>query len=176
MAKQPGKSLPAGREPQHIMNESVFHKIFEIGVLLKGAHALIECIGGMALALVSVKGIARLVSALTQDEPIASPMDFIGAHMLSFAQSLTSSTVHFYAFYLLSHGAIKLFLVYGLLKGRSWAYPSALIVLGLFVAYQLYRFSYTHSPGLMALTAFDAIVMALIWFEYRQVRRHQAAR
>lgn len=176
MAAQPEKALHTGRQPLHVMNERVFHKIFEIGVLLKGAHALIECIGGVALALVSPKVIAHLVSALTQDEPIASPTDFIGGHMLGFAQSLTASTVHFYAFYLLSHGAIKLFLVYGLLKGRMWAYPSALIVLGLFVAYQLYRFSYTHSPGLIALTAFDLIVMALIWYEYRQVRRHLASR
>jgi uncharacterized membrane protein len=35
------------------MNERRVHQIFEISVLLKGAHALIECIGGLLLAFVS---------------------------------------------------------------------------------------------------------------------------
>jgi uncharacterized membrane protein len=44
--------------------------------------------------------------------------------------------------------------------------------LGLFIVYQLYRFSYTHGIGLIALTAFDIFVMCLIWHEYGLVRRH----
>ena len=35
------------------MNEGRVHQIFEISVLLKGAHALIECIGGLALTFVA---------------------------------------------------------------------------------------------------------------------------
>jgi len=158
------------------MNRRTFHRIFEISILLKGANALVECVGGIVLAFVGAKGIADLVGALTQNEPIEKPTDFIGTQVLDFAHSFTASTVHFYAFYLLSHGAVKLVLVYGLLKNRIWAYPSALIVLGLFVAYQLYRFSYTHGTGLIVLTAFDLVVIALIWGEYRQVQRHLASR
>jgi uncharacterized membrane protein len=33
------------------MNEHRIHQIFEAGILLKGAHALIECLGGITLAL-----------------------------------------------------------------------------------------------------------------------------
>jgi uncharacterized membrane protein len=44
------------------MNERRIHQIFEVSVLLKGAHALIECIGGLALALVSTSRIAVLVN------------------------------------------------------------------------------------------------------------------
>ena len=46
------------------------------------------------------------------------------------------------------------------------------LVLGLFIVYQLYRFSYTHGFGLIVLTIFDVFVMGLIWHEYRLVRRH----
>ncbi|WP_367142383.1 hypothetical protein [Mesorhizobium sp.] len=35
------------------MNEQRVHQIFEVSLLLKGAHALIECVGGLLLALVS---------------------------------------------------------------------------------------------------------------------------
>ena len=154
------------------MNERRVHQIFEISVLLKGAHALIECIGGLALIFVSTSTIRGLVNALTQDELIEDPNDFVAGHLLTFAQNFTVSTQHFYAFYLLSHGIVKVFLVVGLRRKRLWAYPVSLVVLGLFIAYQLYRFSYTHGVGLIILTVFDVIVMGLIWREYRLVSRH----
>jgi uncharacterized membrane protein len=45
------------------MNERRVHQIFEVSVLLKGAHALFECIGGFALAVVSTGAIAALVNS-----------------------------------------------------------------------------------------------------------------
>ena len=158
------------------MNERRIHQIFEISVLLKGAHALIECIGGLILAFVSTSAITSLVNALTQEELIEDPNDFIAAHLLSLAQNFTVSTQRFYAFYLLSHGVIKAFLVIGLLRNRLWAFPVSLVVLGLFIVYQLYRFSYTHGFGLIVLTVFDVFVVGLIWHEYRLVRRHLRSR
>jgi len=158
------------------MNERRIHHIFEISILLKGAHALIECIGGLVLAFVSTSAITSLVNALTQEELIEDPNDFVAAHLLSLAQNFTVSTQRFYAFYLLSHGVIKVFLVIGLLRNKLWAYPVSLVVLGLFIIYQLYRFSYTHGFGLILLTVFDVILMGLIWHEYRLVRRHLTSR
>jgi uncharacterized membrane protein len=154
------------------MNERRIHQIFEISILLKGTHALIECIGGLVLAFVSTSAITGLVNSLTQDELIEDPNDFVGTHLLDLAQNFTLSTQHFYAFYLLSHGIVKVFLVIGLLRNKLWAYPASLVVLGLFIVYQLYRFSYTHGFGLIVLTVFDVFVMGLIWHEYRLVRRH----
>jgi uncharacterized membrane protein len=159
-----------------MMNEQRIHQIFEISVLLKGAHALIECIGGLVLAFVSTNTIINLVNAFTREELIEDPNDFFAAHLLSLAHDFTVSTQHFYAFYLLSHGVIKVFLVVGLLRNKLWAYPVSLVVLALFIVYQLYRFSYTQGFGLIVLTVFDVVVMGLIWHEYRLVRRHVASR
>lgn len=158
------------------MNERRIHQIFEISVLLKGAHALTECIGGLALAFVSTTTITQFVKLLTQEELIEDPKDAVAAYFLNLAQHFTVSAQHFYAFYLLSHGLIKVFLVAGLLRNRLWAYPVSLAVLGLFIVYQLYRFSYTRGGGLIVLTIFDVIVMGLIWHEYRLLRRHWASR
>ena len=158
------------------MNEHRIRQIFEVSVLLKGAHALIECIGGLVLAFVSTSAITSLVNSLTQDELIEHPNDFVAAYFLGLAQNFTVSDEHFYAFYLLSHGIIKLFLVIGLLRRKFWAYPVSLAVLSLFIVYQLYRFSYTHGFGLIVLTVFDVVVMVLIWHEYRLVRRHLPSR
>src|SRR3979409_179336 len=113
------------------MNERRVHQIFEISVLLKGAHELIEAIGGLVVILVSTSTITSLVNTLTQEELIEDPNDFVAGHLLSLAQNFTVSTQHFYAFYLLSHGIIKVFLVVGLLRNKLWADPVSLVVLGL---------------------------------------------
>ena len=154
------------------MNEHRIHQIFQLSVLLKGAHALIECLGGIALALVSTNSIANFVNAITQDELIKDSNDFVATHLLTMAHNFSVQTQHFYAFYLLSHGIVKVALVVGLLREKLWAYPASLIVLTLFVLYQLYRFSYTHGLGLIVLTLFDIVVMGLIWHEYGLMRRH----
>jgi len=84
------------------MKEHRIHQIFEVSVLLKGAHALVECVGGIWLALVSTNTIANLVGRLTQEELIEDPHDFVATHLLSWAQNLSFSTKAFYAFYLVT--------------------------------------------------------------------------
>jgi uncharacterized membrane protein len=157
------------------MNEHRIHQVFVVGVLLKGAHALVECVGGIALALVPTGAIVGLVNALTQEELVEDPQDFVATHLRSLAEHFSVSSEHFYAFYLLSHGVVKIFLVAGLLHNKLWAYPASLVVMALFIVYQLYRYSYTAAVGLIVLSGFDLAVMALIWHEYRLMRRHHRA-
>lgn len=158
------------------MNERRIHQLFEISILLKGTHALIECIGGLILAVVSTESILRLANRIAQPELLNDPKDFIATHLLAWAQDFSVGTKNFYAYYLLSHGLVKVLLVIGLLRGKMWAYPASLVALALFIAYQLYRFNDTHSIGLIILTIFDLVVMVLIWQEYKVVRQHMAAR
>ena len=44
------------------------------------------------------------------------------------------------------------------------------VVFGLFIVYQLYRFTFTHSMWLVLVTAIDVIVIALTWHEYKYLR------
>jgi uncharacterized membrane protein len=89
-----------------------------------------------------------------------------------FGESFSVEQHHFYAFYLLSHGLIKGALVVGLLREKLWAYPASIAVFGLFILYQLYRYSFTHDPGLIALSIFDLFVIALAVHEFRLLRKH----
>ena len=50
----------------------------------------------------------------------------------------------------------------------------ALLTIG-FMIYQVYRFSYSHSVGLVLLTLFDAVIVYLTVVEYRKRKSHQAA-
>jgi uncharacterized membrane protein len=150
------------------------HRYFRISVILKGLDALIECVGGVALFVLSKREMVAFVNRVTQEELIEDPHDFIATHLFVIAHRFSVTSKSFYAAYLLGHGIIKLMLVAGLLGNRLWAYPTALIALGGFSIYQLYRFSYTHALGLMALTLFDLFVIGLIWHEWnvrRETRR-----
>lgn len=155
------------------MDERIVRQWFLISVWLKGLDALIECVAGGALLMVSVNQIAGLAHFVTRGELIEDPHDFIATHLLAWANAISVSSKEFYAAYLLVHGIVKIALVIGLLRNQRWAYPASLAVLGVFVVYQLYRLSHTGSLGLAVLTVFDLIVIGLIWHEYRLVRQNR---
>ena len=154
------------------MNEKRIHQIFAISVSLKGLHALIEIVGGIALYLTSTATIIGWIDRLSQGELIEDPHDWIATHVSRFGENFSVEQHHFYAFYLLSHGLVKGVLVIGLLKEKMWAYPASFVVFSLFIAYQLYRYSWTHDFSLILLSIFDLFVIALAVHEYRLLRKH----
>jgi uncharacterized membrane protein len=154
------------------MQERRIHQIFEVSVVLKGIHALIECVGGLVLAFVPTAAIAHLVVNLTQDDFVEDHLDAIATHLQAWANGFSLQAQHFYAFYLLSHGIVKIALVIGLLRAKLWAYPASIVVMSLFIAYQVYRYTYTHGVGLIILTLFDLILIGLVWHEYRLMLGH----
>ena len=140
------------------------HQLFVISVIVKGLHALIELAGGIALYAFSTDAILAWLWEAGQSN------DWIER----FANSFSTPEHEFYAFYLVSHGIINGAIVGGLLLKKRWSYHATFIVLTLFIAYQLYRYSYTHDIGLIAISVIDLIVMVLAWNEYRLFRHHLA--
>jgi len=149
----------------------LLHRAFEAGMLLKGAFAAAEIAGGLGLALLSTSVIARTVGWLTHDELAHDPGDVVAGYLFHAAGRLSLDTKTFAALYLVSHGLIKLGLVIALLRGLLWAYPVSIVAFGGFIAYQLYRFTFTHSPMLLVLTAVDLFVVGLVANEWRERRR-----
>jgi uncharacterized membrane protein len=147
-----------GRGVTRQVQERRIHQIFVVSVVAKGLHALIEIAGGLALYLFSADSIGRWVDHIDPHEWVARHLDL--------------GEQRFFAFYLLSHGLIKAVLVVGLLRQKLWAYPASVGVFGLFIAYQLYRYSWTHDVALIALSIFDLFVIALAIHEYRLLRKH----
>jgi uncharacterized membrane protein len=154
------------------MDERTVRRWFLISVRFKGLDALVECVSGIALLVVSVDQIAGPAHPITLGELIEDPHDFLATRLLAWANAFSVSSKEFYAAYLLAHGVIKIVLVIGLLRNQLWAYPASLAVLSAFIIYQFYRLSHTASLGLLALTVFNLIVIGLVWHEYRLVRRN----
>jgi len=154
------------------VKERRIHQVFRASVLIKGANAVLECIGGAAFALARSDNVAASIAIFAQRYLVEGVHGFAASHAISWVHGVSPSTQHFIAFYLLSHGIIKLVVVIGLLRERRWAYPLALITIAAFIVYQLYHYSYTHGTGLLLLTAFDLFLIWLVWHEYQLVRRN----
>ena len=144
---------------------------FRISISLKGVHAALEIVGGLALLLVTPGFLLRIVASLTPDEFDEAEHGFLANHIHHLLSGLSLSHKQFAAWYLLSHGVVKLALVAALLKRKLWAYPAGLAIFAAFIIYQVYLFTRGHSVGVAALTIFDLFVIGLIWLEYRALLR-----
>jgi uncharacterized membrane protein len=155
-------------------NLPLLDRVFDVSITLKGLDGVLEVIGGVLLLFLTPHRLNAIVAFLTQHELSQDPNDFIATHLLLYTQRYTASTALFLAFYLFSHGIIKIVLVVALLQQRLWAYPLAIVVLGVFIVYQIYRLALHVSLGLLALTAFDVFIVGLTVLEYRKHRRKGA--
>ncbi len=159
---------------KNLREEKYIHIIFDISVILKGVHAFIEIVGGIFVLLVSKEFVQNAVTWFTQGELADDPQDFISNYFVGLAQNFSVTSQHFVAFYLLSHGIIKGFLVLALLKEKLWAYPLAIIVFSIFSIYQIFRFTHTHSVWLLLITLLDFAVIGLTWHEYKYMKARPA--
>ena len=148
----------------------VLHVFFETSLLLKGLFALAELGLGVGLFFVASDTIAGAVQTLTAHEISEDPTDPVAGFLLAQAAGFTESSRHFYAFYLASHGALKLTMIALLMKDVLWAYPVSIAVLIGFIAYQAYLMTAGLTPGLVLLTLLDIAVVGLALHEYAGLR------
>ncbi len=149
---------------------NLIHRAFDIGILLKALNAVLEIMGGVLLLVVSPATVNNLARVLTQGELSEDPKDLVANFLLRTAGQLSVNGHLFGALFLLSHGIIKLALIAALFKRKLWAYPAAMAIFGLFIVYQLYRYSLSHSAWMLILSALDAAVIILTWLEYQNLK------
>lgn len=150
--------------------KSLFDDIFETGILLKMLDGLIEVISGVALLAIRPEHIAHWAHQLTSSELIEDPHDFIAGHIVHWASNFTKQAAIFTAIYLLSHGIIKVVLVYEVLRNHLWAYIALIVVTAVFVVYQLVHIIEKPTVGFVLLTLFDFAIIYLTAREYGKQR------
>lgn len=153
---------------------NLLDRVFAVGIIAKGLNGAAELVGGVLLLLLTPARIQQLAASWTHEELSEDPHDFIATHLLHTANGLSGDAVLFGALYLLVHGLVKVVLVVALLVDKLWAYPWLIVVLLLFIAYQLYRIVLDPTAGLIGLTVFDAVIVALTRREYREQRRRRS--
>jgi len=153
--------------------EADIRRVFQASLWLKGLHSLTEVLSGLALAFLSHDVIVRVASAMTRAELIEDPRDFIANSLRHATEGFSTDAQSFAAWYLFSHGLIKLVLVVAVLMNRVWAYPAFITAMLWFIVYQAYRMTFHVTFALVAITVLDLIVLFLAWHEYRFLRRER---
>ena len=148
-------------------------RTFFLALAIKGIDGALELIGGLLLFVVPPSAITRVFRSLTQHELSEDPHDFVAIQFRAAAEQLagSASVRGFAALYLIGHGVIKLVLVGALVRGIQPAYPVAIVFLGSFVLYELYRFVLGHSIALLIFAALDTGITAMVVREYVERRR-----
>lgn len=146
------------------------HILFIIGVLIKAVDGVLEIIGGILLIFVPPARLRGWIADLTQHELSEGSHDQVASFLYGFGSQISGSAHLFATIYLIVHGIVKVFLVVAMLRRYLWAYPVAIVIFILFIIYQIYRYTNTGGIWLIILSILDAIVILLIWLEFRRLR------
>ncbi|MGE5455953.1 MAG: DUF2127 domain-containing protein [Ignavibacteriales bacterium] len=145
------------------------HMSFSIVLLMKAINSIFEIIGGFLLIFITPDRLGKLIYLLTAKEIVEDPKDFIASALLKINSYFSFSLQHFFIFYFLSHGIIKIVMVFLLYKKKLWAYPLSITVLIAFIGYQVYKMSISFSIVLLLLTLLDIILVGLTIMEYKNM-------
>jgi len=155
-------------------DEKLTLEAFEVGMGLKLVNAVLEIVGGTLFFFVKPGTWQSLVLRLTQHELLTDPRDLVANYLRNVSAGLTLRGAHFTGLFLFSHGIIKVFLIYGLLKRILWVYPVAVATFSGFIVYQIYRYTISGSPWLIVLSLFDLVIVILTILEYNNLKREGA--
>lgn len=155
--------------------ETHIYQGFWISVILKGLISLLEMLAGFLVLAIPDTVVVGATQYIVTSGLLGSASGFLATLLIHAVQSLENAEL-FVAFYLFSRGLIKVLLVIALLRNKLWAYPASLVVLALFVVYQVYQIITIHSLIVSAITIFDLVVMYFIWREYQIVKKHHGIR
>ncbi len=144
------------------------HNLFKFGLLVKGIDGVLGMMGGFVVLFIGTGTIIKVFNIVTRYELTEDPNDFIANSLIRFSANLSLDTKIFIAFYLIGYSLVKVVLVVGLWKNKKWAYPTAIIVMMLFVVYQLFGYYHTHSVSLAIFTIIDILIIYLIYTEYKR--------
>lgn len=146
-------------------------QLFKAALLVKGVDGAAELIGAVALLLVSGATVQRLVADVLSHDLLGPPGGSLARHFVAGTAEFASGNRTFAVVYLGLHGMVKLALVAALLRRWLPAYPIAVVVLGAFVVYEVYRATRTGSVLLPFLAVLDIAIIVVIVREYRLLRR-----
>lgn len=146
------------------------HRLFIVMIVIKGLEWITQLMIWIIALFITRVSLYSLIWWYLQEELIEDQHAIVSRFLLDSLQWLTISTQHFIAFYFISHGIIKFFIGYNILKKRYWTYPFALIVFSFFTFYQVYLYFQSWSLWMIGLIAIDIVVSILTYIEYQSVK------
>ena len=150
------------------------HWLFEASLVVKGTFAAGETLSGLGLLLTPHGLVLTAWAFLTNHHLTQDPNDAMAVWFRNLATSFPGDLQHFYALYLLGHGALKFVMVIMLARRILWGYPAAMLVLAGFVVYQFTEFVTQGAIVLLILALLDTFMIALVYREWNMLKLQRA--
>jgi len=150
-----------------LLAQKYWHKLFEVGVFIKGFNGLWETISGFLVLFVNKATFNSWFYLIARNELLEDPNDSLMNFLAHALQNLSNDTKIFAAVYVLAHGVLNIFLAIQLYRDKHWAYLVTIGTALVFMIYQIYRIGIHHSILLTVITIFDALFVMLAWHEYK---------
>lgn len=148
-------------------------RVYKLGVGLKGIDGAIELLAGLLLLTIPQQ-VHSILSRLTHELNETQTTHVVATYIAHTNARLVHDSLTMLIVFLLTHGIIKLILVYGLLREILWIYPYALGTLALFLGYQVYVLITAPGIGMAVLAVLDAVIIYLVWREWRYLQTSSA--
>ena len=152
-------------------NTKLTQRFFEVSVILKALNGIIEMLAGVSVFFITKETLTQFIAFIARVELFEDPGDLLANYLVKAVAHYTLTSQMYISIYLITHGILKVALVYCLLKKYLWAYPTAIVVFGLFGGYQIYAYVHTPNPSLILLTVLDLFIMVITYVEYRNLLR-----
>ena len=153
-----------------VRDEKIIHRFFMLTILAKGSLGLIQIATAVAIFFGVTSRLPSLAQSIIAAELAEDPNDFLAARIMSLVSALPETDLTFYTYYFAAHGLLHVAVVVALLVGANWAYPSAVVVLFVFVVYQISEWFTVGGAMLLVLSAIDVLVIYLTLIEWRHHR------
>ena len=149
------------------------HQLYLMTISAKAMLGALQLATAFLLYFGALQNLPSFARWLVQNELAENPSDFIALKILQFAGRAPEAGLSFYTVYFAAHGLLHIAVVAALLGGARWAYHAAIIVLAVFVIYQLFEWMAVGGAMLIVLSVIDLAVIYLTVQDRRRERRKQ---
>ena len=145
-------------------------KLFLIGMRWRIGYGILRIVFGLAILKIVGVPFTDVLNTLMSHELVEDPNDLLFSLTSYILEGHPLYVSYFISFYFIFWGVTDTVLSYNLIKHRLWAFPVSFVLIGLFIVYEAVRFTHTHSLILLWVMFLDAIILWLIWREYKKLK------
>jgi len=155
----------------HFKPTTLLDRFYEAGLVIKAIDGFFESLSGILILVISPAAIKSATKSLTSHSLSKNPHNFWASYVAKTGTTLASGHNYFLAAFFLINGGVKLGLVICLFLNQYWAYPVALVILNLFLVYEIVQFIIKPTLGLAFLSLLDALIIWLIYREWQKIKK-----
>jgi uncharacterized membrane protein len=162
-----------GQLQKDIDRGATFDVAFDVGMYWRIIYGAFRLIVGLALLRVVGTPAVDVFRKVMRHELLSDPHDIIINTVSPLLIHHGFTITYFLAIYLIFWGLVDIFLSISMLRHKLWAFPVSIVLILVFVLYEIHRYTHTHSLLLLWFMVVDIVVVWLVRKEWHKLRAIQ---